>query len=128
MVMNANFVFQVFQRLDASSVTQGLDVRFDFLIRKVIPDHTDSLMAHTMIYVPSYFDFVRIRNYLRKQDLGFVQICEYSKVCRRKLFMRVCIMFCFDSCYIYCCFLLGRESGTSQRHVLSQSGAIFTVQ
>lgn len=70
---------QVFQRLEASSVSQGLDVRFEFLVRKVIPDHTDPLMGHTMIYVPSYFDYVRIRNYLRKQDLSFVQICEYSK-------------------------------------------------
>ncbi|KAK3921723.1 Digestive organ expansion factor-like protein [Frankliniella fusca] len=70
---------QVFQRLEAASVTQSLDVRFDFLVRKVIPDHTDPLMGHTMIYVPSYFDYVRIRNYLRKQDLSFVQICEYSK-------------------------------------------------
>lgn len=70
---------QVFQRLEAISVTQSLDVRFDYLVRKVIPDHTDPLMGHTMIYVPSYFDYVRIRNYLRKQDLSFVQICEYSK-------------------------------------------------
>ena len=85
--------FQVFQRLDAPSVTQGLDVRFDFLVRKVLPDHTDPLMAHTMIYVPSYFDFVRIRNYLRKQGLSFVQICEYSKVKKPALTFVFCFYF-----------------------------------
>ena len=71
---------QVFQKLEVVSVSQSLDVRFDFLIRKVLPDHSDPLMGQTMIYVPSYFDFVRIRNYLRKQEISFVQLCEYSKV------------------------------------------------
>lgn len=38
-------------------------------------------MTGVLIYVPSYFDYVRIRNYLKKETFTFVQICEYSKVC-----------------------------------------------
>ncbi|RZF43625.1 hypothetical protein LSTR_LSTR016453 [Laodelphax striatellus] len=32
-----------------------------------------------MIYIPSYLDFVLIRNYFKKEMISFVQICEYSK-------------------------------------------------
>ncbi len=46
---------------------------FDF---QILPQARDSIMAGTMIFVPSYFDFVRIRNYFRKQDIEFAQICE----------------------------------------------------
>jgi hypothetical protein len=37
-------------------------------------------MNHVLIYIPSYFDYVRLRNYFRREGLNFVQICEYSKV------------------------------------------------
>lgn len=36
-------------------------------------------MSHTLIYVPSYFDFVRLRNYFKKEDLNFTHICEYTQ-------------------------------------------------
>lgn len=36
-------------------------------------------MSHTLIYVPSYFDFVRLRNYFKKEELNFTHICEYTQ-------------------------------------------------
>ena len=36
-------------------------------------------MAHTLIVVPTYFDFLKLRNYMMKEQYSFVQICEYSK-------------------------------------------------
>ena len=39
-------------------------------------------MSHTMLLVPSYFDFVRIRNHFIKETVNFVQVCEYTKVRR----------------------------------------------
>ena len=37
-------------------------------------------MYHTLIFVPSYFDYVRIRNWCTSSDLDFAEICEYTKV------------------------------------------------
>ncbi|NWW06548.1 DIEXF factor, partial [Oreocharis arfaki] len=79
----------VFRRLEAESVTSVIDSRFQFFIDKVLPEYRDAIMSHTLIYVPSYFDYVRLRNYFKKEDLNFTHICEYTKkaaVCRARRF------------------------------------------
>lgn len=70
---------QVFHRFDAQSVAQSVDDRFNFFVKKIIPQYKDAVMNHVLVYVPSYFDYVRLRNYFRREGLDFVQICEYSK-------------------------------------------------
>ncbi|XP_054263815.1 U3 small nucleolar RNA-associated protein 25 homolog [Macrosteles quadrilineatus] len=70
---------QVFNRIDCDSATDSIDARFQYFISKVLPQYKEPLMSHTVIYVPSYFDYVRIRNYFKKEMVSFVQICEYSK-------------------------------------------------
>ncbi|XP_076318730.1 U3 small nucleolar RNA-associated protein 25 homolog [Tachypleus tridentatus] len=69
---------QVFHRFDTKSFKTAADDRFQFFISKVLPDYKDSVMSHTLIFVPSYFDFVRLRNYFKREDLNFVQLCEYT--------------------------------------------------
>ncbi|NWZ16624.1 DIEXF factor, partial [Agelaius phoeniceus] len=79
----------VFRRLEADSVTSVIDGRFQFFIDKVLPEYRDAIMSHTLIYIPSYFDYVRLRNYFKKEDLNFTHICEYTKkaaVCRARRF------------------------------------------
>ncbi|XP_053795477.1 U3 small nucleolar RNA-associated protein 25 homolog isoform X2 [Vidua chalybeata] len=79
----------VFRRLEADSITSVIDGRFQFFIDKVLPEYRDAIMSHTLIYVPSYFDYVRLRNYFKKEDLNFTHICEYTKkaaVCRARRF------------------------------------------
>ncbi|NWV32970.1 DIEXF factor, partial [Grantiella picta] len=79
----------VFRRLEAESVTSVIDARFQFFIDKVLPEYRDAIMSHTLIFVPSYFDYVRLRNYFKKEDLNFTHICEYTKkaaVCRARRF------------------------------------------
>ncbi|NXN08071.1 DIEXF factor, partial [Indicator maculatus] len=79
----------VFRRLEAENVTSVIDTRFQFFIDKVLPEYRDAIMSHTLIYVPSYFDYVRLRNYFKKEDLNFAHICEYTKkgaVCRARRF------------------------------------------
>jgi U3 small nucleolar RNA-associated protein 25 len=71
---------QVFRRFDANDPISTLDLRFECFVNEVLPQYKDNIMVHTMIYVPSYFDYVRIRNYFKKEETSFVQICEYSKV------------------------------------------------
>ena len=44
-----------------------------------MPEYTKDLMFHTAIVVPSYFDYVKLRNWFKKSDLDFHEICEYTK-------------------------------------------------
>ncbi|XP_072313781.1 U3 small nucleolar RNA-associated protein 25 homolog [Eucyclogobius newberryi] len=67
-------VFQMFH----SDSFMDQDARFQFFVDKVLPQYKDSVMSHTMIYIPSYFDYVRLRNYMKKEELNFASICEYS--------------------------------------------------
>lgn len=73
---------QIFQRVplpDGCTLADSADARFDFFVNSILPKFRDSLKVRTMIYVPSYFDFVRLRNYFRREDVSFNQICEYTK-------------------------------------------------
>ncbi|XP_017281595.1 digestive organ expansion factor [Kryptolebias marmoratus] len=67
----------VFQMFSSDSFIDH-DARFQFFIDKVLPQYKDSIMSHTLIYVPSYFDYVRLRNHMKKDDMSFACICEYS--------------------------------------------------
>lgn len=70
---------QVFNKFTPNNVQEMADKRFDFFVNKILPQYRDTLMKHTLIYVPSYFDYVRVRNYFKQNDVSFVQVCEYSK-------------------------------------------------
>ncbi|KAM9477469.1 U3 small nucleolar RNA-associated protein 25 homolog [Clarias gariepinus] len=67
----------VFQMFHTDSFMDQ-DNRFQFFVEKVLPQYRDSVMSHTLIYVPSYFDFVRVRNFLKKEDVSFSALSEYS--------------------------------------------------
>lgn len=71
---------QVFHRIDVSSIQSSFDQRFDHFINQILPQYKAASMAHCLVFIPSYFDFVRIRNYFKRETLNFVQICEYTKV------------------------------------------------
>ncbi|ODN02353.1 Digestive organ expansion factor [Orchesella cincta] len=70
---------QVFQSFDCGSVHEVDEARFDYFTKHVLPNFKGRLMSHTLIFVSSYFDFVRIRNYFKREEASFVQICEYTK-------------------------------------------------
>jgi U3 small nucleolar RNA-associated protein 25 len=54
------------------------DARFDFFTKKILPRYSDEIMAQTLVFVSSYFDFVRLRNFFKKQETSFVELCEYT--------------------------------------------------
>ncbi|KAG8443706.1 hypothetical protein GDO86_009034, partial [Hymenochirus boettgeri] len=68
----------VFQRLEADNLLSIIDRRFQFFTDKILPQYRDAIMSHTLIYIPSYFDYVRLRNYFKKEELNFTHICEYT--------------------------------------------------
>ncbi|KAL7876851.1 hypothetical protein SRHO_G00034940 [Serrasalmus rhombeus] len=50
-------VFQMFQ----ADGFMDQDTRFQFFVEKVLPQYRDSVMSHTLIYVPSYFGLCACR-------------------------------------------------------------------
>jgi len=71
-------VKQVFQRIPCSSfANQGSD-RLRFFEQRILPQIRKQ--KHTMIFIPSYFDFVSVRNLLLKKEIDFVSVTEYARV------------------------------------------------
>lgn len=70
---------QVFHRFEASDLVQAVDSRLEFFLKEVLPRYMDPIYNHTLIYFPSYFDFIYVRNRMMKEKLSFAQICEYTE-------------------------------------------------
>jgi len=70
---------QKFHRFNCAKFGEEAESRFHYFVSELMPRLKDALMAQTLVFVPSYFDFVRLRNYFKSEELSFVQICEYSK-------------------------------------------------
>lgn len=46
---------------------------------QVFPRIKDSVQGGVLIFARSYYDFVRLRNFLRAQSASFASLCEYTK-------------------------------------------------
>jgi hypothetical protein len=46
---------------------------------QVFPRIKDSIQGGVLIFARSYYDFVRLRNFLRAQSASFASLCEYTK-------------------------------------------------
>ncbi|ESL06960.1 hypothetical protein TRSC58_05358 [Trypanosoma rangeli SC58] len=78
-------VRQHFLRFDPGPALETCDdARFDFFTREVYVTKISPLVerdVRTIVFVPSYFDFVRLRNYLiREHRDSFAAICEYTSL------------------------------------------------
>lgn len=71
---------QVFLRYEAPKcLADDPDSRFQAFVSSVLPQVKSSPSPHNiLVFVPSYFDFVRLRNRFKREDASFVQICEYT--------------------------------------------------
>ncbi|GAA5955794.1 hypothetical protein JCM8115_006856 [Rhodotorula mucilaginosa] len=77
---------QIWNRFDTHDLHDEDDKRFDFFTTKTLPTLLKSAVSssETLIFVPSYFDFVRVKRYLTKNlsslgsDFSFAAISEYS--------------------------------------------------
>mmetsp|Transcript_20420 Transcript_20420/g.50052 ORF Transcript_20420/g.50052 Transcript_20420/m.50052 type:complete len:871 (-) Transcript_20420:1456-4068(-) len=70
---------QVFQRVPAASFAAQSSARVKYFCKSILPQILESKQKHTMIYIPSYFDFCSLRNVFLKRDLTFVSVHEYSR-------------------------------------------------
>ncbi|TPX42864.1 hypothetical protein SeMB42_g02740 [Synchytrium endobioticum] len=78
---------QVFLRIPLSSVSEADDARFNYFVTSILPSIHRNLQPQTLIMIPSYFDFVRIRNHLSSVSVAFAGLSEYtskSKVSRER--------------------------------------------
>lgn len=75
-------VRQVFQRVNCDSIlTQG-DARVKYFSDVILPQLMQTKQKATLVYIPSYFDFLAIRNVMLKHDVAsrhFVSVTEYSR-------------------------------------------------
>jgi U3 small nucleolar RNA-associated protein 25 len=67
---------QVFSRLCCPSFPQLPDAQLHHFTAQVLPGYQGDLMKGTLIFIPSYFDFVRVRNSMKKMELSFAAISE----------------------------------------------------
>ncbi|BGP47480.1 rRNA-binding ribosome biosynthesis protein utp25 [Rhodotorula kratochvilovae] len=77
---------QVWSRFEAADVYEEDDKRFEWFTTKTLPTLLKSAVSssQTIVFVPSYFDFLRLKRYLTKQrsslgsDFSFAAISEYT--------------------------------------------------
>lgn len=72
-------VRQVYERFDSDSIAEDDSARLDYFIKKVFPKIKDSIQGGIMLFISSYFEFVRIRNFLKSQNASFCLLGEYTK-------------------------------------------------
>ncbi|GEQ68278.1 hypothetical protein JCM33374_g1945 [Metschnikowia sp. JCM 33374] len=72
---------QIFQRFDAPDPQTNYESRYKFFINSILPSITkqSSYEDGLLIYIPSYFDYVRVKAYMKNHTkYDFASIDEYS--------------------------------------------------
>lgn len=62
-------------RYDVNDPKSQSDYRFNYFVKNILPKCENG----TLIFISSYFDFIRVRNYLKREEESFVQLHEYAK-------------------------------------------------
>jgi U3 small nucleolar RNA-associated protein 25 len=63
-------VRQVFQRIECAALEREPTERFEFFLRSVCSSVLASAQKNTIVFIRSYFDFVRLRNYLKAEKVS----------------------------------------------------------
>ncbi|KAJ3783528.1 digestive organ expansion factor [Lentinula aff. detonsa] len=71
---------QNFVRSECGNPKDEADKRFNYFTTQLLPIVLKSAVqsSNTVIFVPSYFDFVRVHNHFRKLSVSFTVLSEYS--------------------------------------------------
>ncbi|DBA80702.1 TPA: hypothetical protein ACH3X1_007943 [Trebouxia sp. C0004] len=72
-------VRQIFERIASPSATADAEARFQHFKKHVWLSIKESGSSGQLVFVRSYFDFVRLRNFLKEEGASFVGLCEYTK-------------------------------------------------
>lgn len=71
------------------------ETRFNYFTKKLWPKIYENLKQHTLIFVSSYFDFLRLKTHLNSKGAQVEYLSEYSdaKQCQRS-----CSQFELEKC------------------------------
>lgn len=72
-------VRQLYERFDAKSIVDVDDARLEYFTKKVFPKIKDSIQGGIMLFASSYFEFVRLRNFLKSQNASFCLLGDYTE-------------------------------------------------
>jgi len=75
-------VRQLFVRFDASSPSELAELRLSAFKLRLLPSLRRSLEtggSQTILFIPSYLDFVRVRALLQQEDVPFEPVTEYTE-------------------------------------------------
>lgn len=70
---------QVFHRIPCLTLGDQGDVRLQYTIKSVLPEVRRLKQTHTLFFVPSYFEFVRLRNHMVKAEVSHACVSEYER-------------------------------------------------
>ncbi|PAN09276.2 hypothetical protein PAHAL_2G010800 [Panicum hallii] len=69
-------VRQVYERFDASSIAEADEARFDYFCNKVYPKIQELDEDGLLLFASSYFEYIRISNFLKSKEASFCRIGE----------------------------------------------------
>ena len=77
-------IAQEYHQVRSKSLAELSDSRFKFYVDNIFKKIIKEKMMQVLVYIPDYFDFVRVRNYMRKkhkdaEGLKFRYISEYAE-------------------------------------------------
>jgi U3 small nucleolar RNA-associated protein 25 len=75
-------VRQIFQRIECSALEKEPAERFEFFLRNICCSVLASAQKHTIIFIRSYFDFVRLRNYLKAEKVSIIDANQHPAFAR----------------------------------------------
>ncbi|XP_057978036.1 protein NUCLEOLAR FACTOR 1 [Malania oleifera] len=72
-------VRQIYERFDVDSIENSDDARLKYFSKKVFPKIKDSIEGGIMLFISSYFEYVRLRNFLKSQNASFCLLGDYTE-------------------------------------------------
>ncbi|KAI8849010.1 hypothetical protein BC829DRAFT_392658 [Chytridium lagenaria] len=72
---------QLFYKVPCDTVKEADNARFHFFTEKILPELMGSInqSQHVLVFISSYFDFVRLRNHFNTGSHSFGELSEYTK-------------------------------------------------
>ena len=69
----------VWHRISSLGIKETVEDRFKYFTEKLMPQYQRDSMFHTLVFIPSYFDYVKVRNWFKSSNLDFSEVSEYTK-------------------------------------------------